>query len=616
QRYLITSTGALYIVDVLPEDGLNNYRCTTRHRYTGESRQSNSARLIVSDPTNAEPAILDGFDHKEVKINHRVELPCKASGFPTPKYRWLKDNSPLEPDSRFRQTISGLLIENAQPSDSGTYVCEVWNSYGNAEVMGRMYVKQPLKAMVSPRKVKGSVGSKVSLSCSVSGSDEYELSWYRNGEIIYPGNNVRFTGLNRENIIIEGMTKSDGGAYQCFARKGKMSAQDFVQVILEDGTPKILSSFSEKVVNPNEPLFLVCNVKGTPPPRCSWSLDDDPVIKDAHHHLGHYETHEGHVVSQLNVTHTQVADGGLYRCTCSNSAGVVYHQARINVRGRASIRPMKNITAIAGRDAFVHCRVIGYPYYSIKWYKNSVLLPFNHRQRAFENNGTLKLSNVQQVDAGEYNCKVMVQPNKMESQSVHVQVRVPPYIQPFEFQRFTIGQRVFIPCVVMSGDRPLDITWQKDGRPIPASLGVTVDNIDFTSSLRINNLTPDHNGNYTCIARNEAAVVEHQSQLIVRVPPQFVVQPEDQDGIYGKTVTLNCSAEGYPPPTIVWEHSKGAGVPQFQPILLNSGSRIQLLSNGSLLIKHVLEDDSGFYLCKVSNDVGADVSKSMYLTVK
>lgn len=48
QRYLITSTGALYILDVLPEDGLNNYRCTTRHRYTGETRQSNSARLIVS----------------------------------------------------------------------------------------------------------------------------------------------------------------------------------------------------------------------------------------------------------------------------------------------------------------------------------------------------------------------------------------------------------------------------------------------------------------------------------------------------------------------------------------------------------------------------------------
>lgn len=58
----------------------------------------------------------------------------------------------------------------------------------------------------------------------------------------------------------------------------------------------------------------------------------------------------------------------------------------------------------------------------------------------------------------------------------------------------------------------------------------------------------------------------------------------------------------------------GAGVPQFQPIALNG--RIQVLGNGSLLIKHVVEEDSGYYLCKVSNDVGADVSKSMYLTVK
>lgn len=47
-RFLITSTGALYILDVQNEDGLYNYRCITRHRYTGETRQSNSARLFVS----------------------------------------------------------------------------------------------------------------------------------------------------------------------------------------------------------------------------------------------------------------------------------------------------------------------------------------------------------------------------------------------------------------------------------------------------------------------------------------------------------------------------------------------------------------------------------------
>lgn len=91
---------------------------------------------------------------------------------------------------------------------------------------------------------------------------------------------------------------------------------------------------------------------------------------------------------------------------------------------------MKNITAIAGRDTFIHCRVIGYPYYSIKWYKNSNLLPFNHRQVAFENNGTLKLSDVQkEVDEGEYTCNVLVQPQLSTSQSVHVTVKGNSYME-------------------------------------------------------------------------------------------------------------------------------------------------------------------------------------------
>lgn len=93
---------------------------------------------------------------------------------------------------------------------------------------------------------------------------------------------------------------------------------------------------------------------------------------------------------------------------------------------------------------------------------------------------------------------------------------VPPFIQPFEFPRYSIGHRVFVPCVVRSGDLPISITWEKDGKPINASLGVTIDNIDFTSSLRISNLQRIHNGTYTCIAQNDAAVVKYQSQLIVR----------------------------------------------------------------------------------------------------
>lgn len=60
---------------------------------------------------------------------------------------------------------------------------------------------------------------------------------------------------------------------------------------------------------------------------------------------------------------------------------------------------------------------------------------------------------------------------------------------------------------------------------------------------------------------------------VVTVPPKFVVQPKDQDAIYGKAVILNCSAEGYPVPTIQWEYSKGERfVPSYSvyTLLLNS----------------------------------------------
>lgn len=98
--------------------------------------------------------------------------------------------------------------------------------------------------------------------------------------------------------------------------------------------------------------------------------------------------------------------------------------------GPPSIRAMRNITAVAGRDTLINCRVIGYPYYSIKWYKDALLLPDNHRQVVFEN-GTLKLTDVQKgMDEGEYLCSVLIQPQLSISQSVHVAVKGRPAARP------------------------------------------------------------------------------------------------------------------------------------------------------------------------------------------
>ncbi|XP_031652139.1 LOW QUALITY PROTEIN: Down syndrome cell adhesion molecule-like protein 1 homolog, partial [Oncorhynchus kisutch] len=192
---------------------------------------------------------------------------------------------------------------------------------------------------------------------------------------------------------------------------------------------------------------------------------------------------------------------------------------------------------------------------------------------------------------------------------------VPPLIQPFDFPPTSIGKLMYIACVVSSGDMPIHITWRKDGQEVAPSSGVNIETKEYMGSLQIGKVSLKHNGNYTCIASNDAATVSSERQLTVTVPPQFVVQPNNQDGIYGKVGVLNCSVDGYPPPKVMWKHAKGIGNPQqYHPVPLTG--RIQIMGNGSLLIRHVLEEDRGYYLCQASNGVGSDISKSMVLTVK
>ncbi|NXH87506.1 DSCL1 protein, partial [Edolisoma coerulescens] len=614
-RFFITSYGGLYISDVQKEDALSTYRCITKHKYSGETRQSNGARLSVSDPAESIPTMLDSFQSREVKAGRLVELPCIASGYPNPAVRWIKDGRPLPADSRWTKRITGLTISDLRVEDSGTYICEVTNTFGSAEVTGTLTVIDPLRVTLTPKKLKTGIGSTVILSCALSGSPEYVIRWYRNTDLVAVDDYISIRGISNETLLITAAQKSHSGAYQCFATRKSQTAQDFSIITLEDGTPRIVSSFSEKVVNPGEQFSLMCAAKGAPPPTVTWALDDEPIPRDSGHRSNQYTMSDGTTVSHMNVTSPQIKDGGVYRCTARNSVGSAEYQARINVRGPPSIRAMKNITAVAGRDTFINCRVIGYPYYSIKWYKDSLLLPDNHRQVVFEN-GTLKLMDVQKgMDEGEYLCSVLIQPQLSISQSVHVTVKVPPLIQPFEFPPASIGQLLYIPCVVSSGDMPIHITWRKDGHVILSGSGVTIESKEFMSSLQISSVSLKHNGNYTCIASNDAATVSRERQLIVRVPPRFVVQPNNQDGIYGKAGVLNCSVDGYPPPKVMWKHAKGSGNPQqYHPIPLTG--RIQILPNSSLLIRHVLEEDIGYYLCQASNGVGTDISKSMFLTVK
>lgn len=105
-RFFITYHGGLYISDVQKEDALSTYRCITKHKYSGETRQSNGARLSVtgrregwggrapahprdwvgmSAPLIRESVVCSGDSEKEIK-EHR----CRNHwGRPCPVWFWV-----------------------------------------------------------------------------------------------------------------------------------------------------------------------------------------------------------------------------------------------------------------------------------------------------------------------------------------------------------------------------------------------------------------------------------------------------------------------------------------------------------------------------------------------
>lgn len=70
--------------------------------------------------------------------------------------------------------------------------------------------------------------------------------------------------------------------------------------------------------------------------------------------------------------------------------------------------------------------------------------------------------------------------------------------------------------------------------------GVTIESKEFMSSLQISSVSLKHNGNYTCIASNDAATVSRERQLIVRGechganPPVPAARPRCGSGWQGR----------------------------------------------------------------------------------
>lgn len=100
--------------------------------------------------------------------------------------------------------------------------------------------------------------------------------------------------------------------------------------------------------------------------------------------------------------------------------------------------------------------------------------------------------------------------------------------------------------------------------------------------------------------------VLHFFLLCPTVPPVISSETEMYLAPVDSSVTLQCQADGFPPPSVTW-HKDGQ--------TLNESVRQRVLSSGSLQLAFVQPVDTGRYTCTAANAAGT-VGLEMRLTVQ
>ncbi|XP_076390069.1 Down syndrome cell adhesion molecule 1 isoform X43 [Megachile rotundata] len=619
-KYLVLPSGELHIRDVGPEDGYKTYQCRTKHRLTGETRLSaTKGRLVITEPVGSVrpkfPTIDDTRGFRTMK-DGSVTLMCAAQGFPVPVYKWYKfiegssRRQPVQLNDRVRQVSGTLIIREARVEDSGKYLCIVNNSVGGESVETVLTVTAPLAAEIEPSTQTIDFGRPATFTCNVRGNPIKTISWLKDGKPL---------GLEEPVLRIESVKKEDKGMYQCFVRNDQESAQATAELKLGGRfePPQIRQAFAEETLQPGPSMFLKCVASGNPTPEITWELDGKRLSNTERLQVGQYVTVNGDVVSHLNISSIHTNDGGLYKCIAASKVGSAEHSARLNVYGLPFIRHMDKKAIVAGETLRVTCPVAGYPIESIVWERDTRVLPINRKQKVFPN-GTLIIENVERMsDQATYTCVARNAQGYSARGTLEVQVMVIPKLLPFTFgeKPLNSGQVVTVPCAVVEGDQPLKLRWTLNGHAISPHSGISIVDLGGRGAiLSIGSVQATHAGTYTCIAENLAGRHELSADLIVNVPPRWILEPTDKAFAQGSDARVECKADGFPKPQVTWKRAAGDTPGDYTDLKLSNPDIS--VEDGTLSINNIQKTNEGYYLCEAVNGIGSGLSAVILISVQ
>ncbi|XP_037835371.1 netrin receptor DCC isoform X2 [Kryptolebias marmoratus] len=245
---------------------------------------------------------------------------------------------------------------------------------------------------------------------------------------------------------------------------------------------------------------------------------------------------------------------------------------------------------------------------AITWRKDGVLLSavVDERRRQL-GNGTLLVQNVvhsrhHRPDEGEYQCLATLEGlGSIVSRTAKVTVAGPlRVIVPTESVSSYLGDTALLRCEV-SGDPTPVIRWQKNREDLPVTFEADSRLAVLPSgSLQVSRVQPPDSAMYRCLADNPGSTrTGTDAELRVLPEPgvirnlQFLQRPSRVTALLGTDAVLECSASGYPTPSVQWRRG--------DEVIHSWNKKYSLLAGSNLIIRTVTDDDSGSYSCTATN---------------
>lgn len=228
--------------------------------------------------------------------------------------------------------------------------------------------------------------------------------------------------------------------------------------------------------------------------------------------------------------------------------------------------------------------------------------------KSTETSSSLDLKNVDNSDAGKYQCVASNGYGTTYSQKSTISVLVyPTFVKIPKNVTVLAGQTVKWECAA-NGEPPPEMAWHKDGgNDFPAARERRMQLRPNNDVFFIVNTTPSDMGVYSCTAHNAAGTVIANASLTVQEKPSFVKTMVDNEFSAGEHVVLQCLAKGNPKPTIKWFKDGQAIVPTDRHFFIHEDQLVIIVDSA--------ETDSGIYRCYLNNSIG-EISGESRITVK